>query len=187
MRVRGAGADARRCLPGVVVFAFALAALGCSGEGGSGDVTTEPAPTADAVPFRLAAVAEPPVVPDDSPWREVKLEIQDAPASVAPGDTLEFVVAITNGSASTAIDPRAMCPAYFMNFGESSISLVPVTSRLNCDEADTFGPGAVERFAMELDVPADFELDAGTVYWRLESVADTSSDAIVVEGFEPGT
>jgi hypothetical protein len=39
---------------------------------------------------------------------------------------------------------------------------------------------------MELDVPAGFELDTGTVYWRLESIADTSSGAVVVEGFEPG-
>lgn len=95
---------------------------------------------------------------------------------------MEFVVAISNDS-SGEIDPHVSCPAYFMNFGESSESAAPVTSLLNCDASDRIPPGETERFAMEIELPAELQLDAGSVYWRLEpSLVDASSPEIAVQG-----
>jgi hypothetical protein len=147
---------------------LALPVLACSDDG------------PDVVPFELAPVKTPAPLPADSPWREVSVEIESAPSSVEPGTVTEFVVAITNGS-EREIDPDETCPAYFMNFGDSGISLEPVMSLLNCDAASPMPPGGVERFAMEMDVPSDFELDFGEFYWRLEELAaDASSRSIPV-------
>ena len=147
---------------------LALAVLACSDDG------------PDVVPFEAAPVNTPPVLPADSPWREVSLEIESTPSSVEPGTVAEFVVAITNES-EREIDPRETCPSYFMNFGESSITAVPVQSLLNCEAASPMGPGEAQRFAMEIELPSDLEIESGTFYWRLEElVADASSPSTPV-------
>lgn len=95
---------------------------------------------------------------------------------------LAFEVVITNGS-DVELDPAATCPGYFMNFGESSVSAVPVMSLLNCDDAHPIVSGGSERFSMEIEIPAELDLEAGSVYWRLEpSLADASSPEIAVSG-----
>ena len=163
--------------------AIAVLALACSDDSsqrGSAAMQSEEAGDEGVVPFERVPVATPPAIAPDSPWRGVSIAIESVPRSVESGEPLEFVVAITNPS-TEPVDPRQTCPAYFMNFGESSLSAEPVTSLLNCDAASPLPAGATRRFAMEIEIPLDLDLDFGSIYWRLEGVADASSDEIAVE------
>lgn len=80
-----------------------------------------------------------------------------------------------------------------MSFGESSESTKPVESLLNCDVSDSIAAGEEQRFAMEIEVPAAFEVSSASIYWLLESTADASSSEIGItcrstarEGRVPG-
>jgi hypothetical protein len=149
---------------------------GCS----DGSSSTNDGPADEVVPFKMVPVQSAPTVPSESPWRQVSVAIEETPSSVRAGHVLEFVVAIKNGSKDD-IDPQALCPAYFLNFGESAESATPITSLLNCDQARPLQPGDVERFAMQIELPEDIELEAGSVYWRLEPyLVDASSTEIAV-------
>lgn len=132
------------------------------------------------VPFESLPVDTAPPLPSGSPLRDTSLTLESVPTSVQAGRALDFDVAIENLSDQTIeFDP---CPAYLVSFGESAMSVGPILSLLNCQEADPIPAGGTERFAMRLDIPDDFELDAGSIYWRIEpTIADASSGQIVVE------
>ena len=163
---------------------FALACSGDSSEPGSAAGHAEEPVEEGVVPFEHVPVATPPAIAPGSPWHGVSIAIEPVPHAVEAGALLEFVVAITNVS-TEPVDPQQTCPAYFMNFGDSSLSAEPVSSLLNCDAARPLPAGATQRFAMEIEIPLDLgldlRLDVGSIYWRLEGVADASSDDIAVE------
>ncbi len=94
------------------------------------------------------------------------------------GETLKFVVAIGNPTSRSV--RFETCPAYRMSFGESSESTKPVESLLNCDVSDSIAAGEEQRFAMEIEVPAAFEVSTASIYWRLESTNAASSGSIGV-------
>ncbi|MFP3899429.1 MAG: hypothetical protein ACLFXM_01155 [Acidimicrobiia bacterium] len=151
---------------------------GCASDESDGDG----AASGDAlVPYRSMPVGSAPPLPDQSSLRDLSVTVEDAPEVVVPGEPIEFVVAIRNPAARPVeLDP---CPAYLMSFGESSISIGPVVSLLNCDEADPIPAHGAERFEMRIGVPREFQLSGGgSIYWRLEpSIADASSGFIPVQ------
>jgi hypothetical protein len=166
------------------VLAFALAS--CSSDDGSSNATVgddgsrDVADSEGAVPFRLLPVESPPSIPSDSALRDLSVEVVSAPEEAEPGETLEFVVSINNPTAEPVqLEP---CPAYFANFGESSITTRPVLSLLNCEAADPIPPSGAERFAMEIELTEDLRdlrLDFGSIFWRLEpSITAASSEQI---------
>jgi hypothetical protein len=175
----------RRWCIGVAIGALCVGCTGSSDDDSARD--TRPATTGagpadgDVVPFSAHPVDAAPPVPPDSPWRQVALEIEAEPSSVAQGEELTCVVAVTNVGGET-IDPDELCPAYYTNFGESSISAVPVISSLNCEDASPIAPGGVERFAMEIELPTDMEPGAGSIIWRLDPYIEAAfSSELVVE------
>jgi len=163
---------AKAALASLVVVALASGSLlGACSDGASDG----------AVPFEFIPVDDPPSVPADSGWQSVSLDIESEPDRVEPGSVLEFVVVISNPS-DRDIDVRRSCPAYFMNFGESAEGLGPIRSLLNCDDAENIPARSAERFAMKIDMPAELDLDRGSVYWRLEpGISDTASSEVAVE------
>jgi hypothetical protein len=173
----------------IIVAVLTALCVGCSDNSPGEDSHRDNQPAgssvdhanAEIVSFSVFPVEDVPAVPPESPWRHVTLEIESAPSSITAGDKLEFVVAITN-DAGDKIDPGELCPAYFMNFGEGAVSAVPIVSLLNCDDASSIAPGSTERFAMEIEMPPDLELNTGSIYWRLDpSIAAISSSEIPIE------
>lgn len=169
------------CVGGALAFTVLCMLVGCASDESDGDG----AASGDAlVPYRSIPVGSPPPVPAQSPLQELSATIEDAPENVVPGETIEFVVTIRNPTArAVELDP---CPAYLRSFGESSISVGPVVSLLNCDEADPIPAHGAERFEMRIGVPKEFQLSGGgSIYWRLEpSIADASSGFIAVQPTE---
>jgi hypothetical protein len=162
----------------------AVLAIACSADSSTETPSEsgDPGSPGDVVPFEVSPAEISPSMPPESPWRGVTVELESVPSAVAAGDVLSFVVAITNNSESE-LDLSEECPSYFMNFGESSETVVPIMSLLNCSSAAPIGVGETERFAMDIEIPANMQLGAGTIYWRLEpSIAADSSSEIRVEG-----
>lgn len=81
------------------------------------------------VPYEFPSVDTAAPIPEDSPSRDVDIEVESVPDVAEPGTTLRFAVAITNNSDSV-IDPAQLCPSYFMSFGESGEAVIPGLSRL---------------------------------------------------------
>jgi hypothetical protein len=170
------------------LFVAVLLTQGCGGndETGSGDTSSGPG---SVVPYRYIPVTTVPALPDNAPIRSVTAEMHADRESVRQGEVIRFVVTLSNpGPESVTFDS---CPAYFMTFGESSestgpegsLASEPQFSLLNCDEADPIPPGGSQGFAMEFDLPDSFEMSGdGSIYWRLEDIADASSGPIAVTG-----
>lgn len=160
----------------ISILVAVLLLPGCPSEKSS----ESPGPPSAAVPFRKESVSAPVVISPDSPLRSLTARIVDYPPSVRAGQTMEFAVELRNPT-SMLIELQP-CPSYAMSFGESSEATRFLMLRLNCADVRAIAAGKSVRFAMEIDLPLTFELGSGSIYWRLESVVDVSSEEIGICG-----
>jgi hypothetical protein len=94
-----------------------------------------------------------------------------APATVARGSTVDYVVTLTNpGPAAVRLDP---CPIYM----EEVVKNVGFY-RLNCAVAE-IAPGASVRFAMRLRVSAETPTGPTHLLWRLAEAAGFTAEVTV--------
>jgi hypothetical protein len=114
--------------------------------------------------------SDPAAVPAEA--LKVALEVPD---QATAGQTLHYVIALTNPTAS-AIGLRP-CPAYMERVNAVGGG-VAVDYLLDCAGVPTIAPGASVRFAMELDIPASMpSSDEAAIVWSL--------DPYFSEGFAP--
>ncbi len=126
-----------------------------------------------------------PVVSVTAPPASLAVRI-DAPNAVLAGDTLHYVVTLTNLTSGThALDP---CPSYIESLGGHALpTLAPPSNwptlkpwipnvpyagvakeshRLNCGDAPSIGAAASIAFEMRLAVPAD-AVGSDTLRWQV--------------------
>lgn len=116
--------------------------------------------------WNIGYAAEP---PDRFPDLRASIE---APASVAPGSVLEYVVTLTNTGDITV--PWGSCPGYEQGL-RTEVRHKPAPNydtagawRLACDRYPSLAAGESVRFAMRLQVPAGIGGDAEVLLsWRL--------------------
>jgi hypothetical protein len=109
------------------------------------------------------------VQPPDAPYTKSPIDAATAtlelPTSVHAGDTLRYVVDLTNPTSSDMVlDP---CPSYHQWIGVAGKAAV----ELNCEAVPVLGSHATRRFAMELAVPADVPSGRATLYWSVAAAA----------------
>ena len=89
--------------------------------------------------------------------------VPNQPVSARRGETLHFVVVLTNRSRATVSFDR--CPAYVQQ-------LVPAgqveVHTLNCAHAKPIPAGKTEAFAMEIAVPRNAPLGGNGLFWGLD-------------------
>jgi len=114
--------------------------------------------------------SDPPVVPAEA----LKVTL-DVPDHGAAGQTLHYVVTLTNPTAfPIGLRP---CPAYMERINSVGGG-VAVDYVLDCAAVPTIAPGASVRFAMELAIPASMPAsDKAAIVWSLDPYSS--------EGFPP--
>jgi hypothetical protein len=111
---------------------------------------------------------QPDVVPPPLQYGTLQALI-DAPATAHAGDTVDYVVSLTNpGTASVSLQP---CPVY-----RESLYKASVTYLLNCPAAG-LPPGATVRFAMRMTVPAYTPAGHYHLAWTIVETGGDSATA----------
>lgn len=118
-----------------------------------------------------------PIYPPD-PLAKLGVSLQ-APASVAPGGLLRYIVTLTNtGTTTVTFSP---CPTFLQNLqGQNHEGLVKDLHQLNCPKTNALPPGGKEHFAMELRVPADAPAGSSRLGWAIVGPAGANGDATTV-------
>jgi hypothetical protein len=134
---------------------------------------TLPSDTQLDVPLRLdvqcglftgglgVAVPPPPETPDK---RNALQPTIDAPATVIPGQTLVYVLTLTNPTGS-AISLHH-CPGYAES-AQAGLVVARSTFGLACPDSGSIAPGTAVRFEMRLPIPAGAPNGRVLLAWRL--------------------
>lgn len=114
-----------------------------------------------AVMGRFELPAQP--FPTAAPPLALEVTLRDVLESVRAGDTLRFVVGLTNTSGLAPVAFGDSCPPY-------TISMVRprslnVNGTLNCRPAGAIAPGQTVNFEMEMDMPDSAELGLYYLDW----------------------
>jgi hypothetical protein len=95
----------------------------------------------------------------------------ELPNAVDAGTPLRYVIDLTNPTAhDMVLDP---CPSYQQALGEGGKDPL----EFNCPAVHLLHAGQTQRFAMELDVPADYPTGPAEVYWNLAAFTDPDISA----------
>ena len=116
---------------------------------GAFEPTPEPAPT------------DPPAIPAEA--LEVRLEVPD---HVTAGQTLDYVVVLTNPTSNPVV--LSPCPTYQERINSVGGGVV-ADYVLDCASVPKIAAGASVRFAMKLDIPASVPAsDVAAIVWSLD-------------------
>ena len=91
----------------------------------------------------------------------------DAPDTVTAGQTLTYVVTLTNPTGSAI--SLAHCPGYVEWMGTDSGGVAKESLGLNCSTVDEIAAGKSVRYEMKLDLPADAPPGPLMLRWMLEA------------------
>ena len=90
----------------------------------------------------------------------------ELPSAVDAGTTLRYVVDLTNPTTHDMV--LTPCPSYQQGINEAGTAPL----EFNCSAVHLVLAGRTQRFAMELQVPADFPTGPAEVYWNVAATTD---------------
>jgi hypothetical protein len=130
--------------------------------------------------FGVPALQQPP--PPDPPASPLVASI-DTPATVRPGETLDYAVTLTNPTdAAYSLEP---CPAYTEFVGSGTQTWVATVDNyyLNCDTVHEIAARTSVTYEMRLAVPNDQPLSSSPKFgWNLQGIDTGVSTEIAVVG-----
>jgi hypothetical protein len=121
-------------------------------------------------------VDQPPATEPVDPRTDLRPTIA-SPDSVRAGQTLTYVVTLTNPTGSTI--SLSHCPGYVEWMGTDAAGVAKESLGLNCSTIEEIAAGASVRYEMRIAVPADAHPGPLTLRWMLQAAAAPQATSTV--------
>lgn len=118
-----------------------------------------------------------PQLPEPVDPRSALTATLQMPATVHAGETLEYVVALSNPTDKAIEISGTDCPGYI-----EATDAAKVLLGLNCDTVQAIGPGATVRYEMRLPIPSTAQPGRMTVHWVMSRGVASAAGTVTVVG-----